>query len=922
MNPVRAPESSSPDRTAMSGLWPRARAAWLAYSGTGAAASAAVGLLVLGCVFLSVAAPRESLALRTRAMRAELAHVSPLGRSLYAYLPYSAFAVDVHGVDGAAITAARSRLDRNLLASGLPLAPASADWSGLTTGFNGVTGAAPALYSPGGIPPQMEVLFRDELAKYVRLTAGRLPKTAYSGRAGVVFQAAVTRATAARYGLTVGSRAGIGSGITLVVTGILRPDDPGSGFWTADPAAKAPQLDQKNPNLPPYWNAAAFIGPAELGRLESVLNIGDMSMSWDFPLDLHGLQASQAVAVQYDLGRAAGQGGQLSTGIGYLAASGTPVTIVSGVSSVLASFIQQDQAVGSVLSLLSVSLAAVAAAVVLLAAFLIAEYRNAELAVMRARGASRSQIAGIVLRSGAAVAVPAALAGGLLAVGLTPGDGTPLAWWLAGGTIAVAVAGPPAVTAVRHNRAASGTGTGHWPESRVSAVRRLIAEVALTAAAIGGLVLLRQQGQTGGDLYAELAPVLVAIPAALVVVRCYPLVLRALVTLAGWLPGAVVFVGLARAARTAPRAVLPTFALILALSAVGFGTMMRAAVARGEVTASWQHVGADAVANATGSTAAVTPAGLRSISTVPGVQHVVAAVLTSGRTAKGATLAVVSVNPQRFAALIADTPMPAFPATKLAMTGGSAAAGGPFPALATAAAAAALQHGSARLDLGTRQVTVNVTGVIAGLPWAQGRAVVVLPMTALGSTAATPNVIVVTGRHLDGRRLESVARRVLPGAVITLRSTVLEDHARAPLPNGAYRALAMASGAAAGLIALVVIIALVLGGPSREDTLARLVVMGLARRQARWLVMTEVLPQIVLAAIGGLGCAATLIPLLAPAIDLSSLTGSPASVPVSAQPIPLALAAAATLAVAVLTLAVQTAVAGRRADHRPPRMSE
>jgi putative ABC transport system permease protein len=195
-------------------------------------------------------------------------------------------------------------------------------------------------------------------------------------------------------------------------------------------------------------------------------------------------------------------------------------------------------------------------------------------------------------------------------------------------------------------------------------------------------------------------------------------------------------------------------------------------------------------------------------------------------------------------------------------------------------------------------------------------------MAVLGGTAAAPNVIVVGGRNLDGRRLESVARRILPGAVITLRSAVLGDHAGAPLPNGAYRALAMASGAAAGLIALVVIIALVLGAPSREDTLARLAVMGLARRQARWLVVTEVLPQIVLAAIGGLSCAATLIPLLAPAIDLSSLTGSPASVPVSAQPIPLALAAAGTLAVAVLTLAVQTAVAGRRADSGPPRLGK
>ncbi|HUB37448.1 MAG TPA: FtsX-like permease family protein [Streptosporangiaceae bacterium] len=916
------PAPTPPGRVAMPGLWPRARAAWLAYCGTGAAASVAVGLLVLGCVFLSVAAPRESLALRTRALHDELARVNPLGRSLYGYLDYSAFEVAAHRVDGSAITAAQSRLHRNLLAAGLPLAPAGADWSGLSTGYQGVTGAAPSLYSPGATPPQLELLFRDQLPGYATLTAGRFPAAASSGRVGVVLQVAVTQATAVRYGLAVGSRVGIGAGLTAMVTGIVRPDDPSSGFWTADPAAKAPQLDEKNPNLPPYWNAAAFIGPAELGTVESELDIADMSVSWDYPLDLHGIQASQAVNVQDGLGRAVGQAGQLTAGIGYLDAGAAPVTLASGVSSVLDSFIEEDQAVGSVLSMLSVSLAAVAVAVVLLAAFLIAEHRNAELAVMRTRGASRSQVAGIVLRSGAVIAVPAALAGGLLAVRLTPGDSTSLAWWLAGGTIVVAVAGPAAVTAARHRRPGSGTGVAHLPEPGVRAVRRLITEVALTALAVGGLILLRQQGRPGGDLYAELAPVLVAVPAALLVMRCYPLVLRALIKLAGRLSGATVFVGLARAARTAPRVVLPTFALILALSAVGFGTMMRAAVARGEVTASWQHVGADAVVNATGSTVAVTAAALRSIGAVPGVEHVAAAVLTSGRTARGATLAVVSVNPRRFAALIADTPLPAFPAPKLTMPGGSAVARGPFPALVTAAAATALPPGPARLDLGIRQVTVNVTGVIAAVPWAPGRAVIVLPMNALGRTAAAPNVIVVSGQNLDSGRFESVARRSLPGAVITLRSAVLAEHAGAPLPNGAYRALAMASGAAAGLIALVVVIALVLGAPSREDTLARLAVMGLARRQARWLVVTEVLPQIVLAAIGGLGCAATLIPLLAPAIDLSSLTGSPASVTVSAQPVPLALAAAGTLAVAVVALAVQTAIAGRRADNGPPRLSE
>ncbi|MBO0825792.1 MAG: hypothetical protein J2P27_18355, partial [Actinobacteria bacterium] len=196
------------------------------------------------------------------------------------------------------------------------------------------------------------------------------------------------------------------------------------------------------------------------------------------------------------------------------------------------------------------------------------------------------------------------------------------------------------------------------------------------------------------------------------------------------------------------------------------------------------------------------------------------------------------------------------------------------------------------------------------------------PMTALSGDAAEPNLVMVTGRNLDDRRLESVAGRLLPGATFTLRPAVLADHASAPLPNGAYRALAMASGAAAGLIALVVVIALVLGAPSRNDTLARLAVLGMAPRQARWLAVTEVLPQIVLAAIGGLGCAVALAPLLAPAIDLSSLTGSPASVRVSAQPTALALAAAGLVAVALVTLAVQAAGAGRNGDNRAPRLSD
>ena len=80
--------------------------------------------------------------------------------------------------------------------------------------------------------------------------------------------------------------------------------------------------------------------------------------------------------------------------------------------------------------------------------------------------------------------------------------------------------------------------------------------MALVAAAIGGLVVLRNQGLSAGNpsLYPSAAPVLVAIPVAVIVLRCYPPAARALARLAGRSRGVVAFVGLARATRTPPGA--------------------------------------------------------------------------------------------------------------------------------------------------------------------------------------------------------------------------------------------------------------------------------------------------------------------------------------------------------------------------------
>ncbi|MBO0822228.1 MAG: hypothetical protein J2P27_00015 [Actinobacteria bacterium] len=906
------------------GVRDRAKRVWTALTGTGAAASAGLGLLVLSCVFLAVSAPREGLALRTRALQAELADVGSIGKSVYATQAYTGFDAVVHPADAPAIVGTGAKIAGNLTASGLPLAPASTDWSGLTAGYQPVTGGPAAFYinRPVCLPPRMEVLYRDKLPGHAQLVAGRYPNATFSLRTGTAFDVAVTQATAARFGLRVGSQLGIGQRITLAVTGIVRPADAGAPFWKADPAARTPQMEgDPNPNCPPYWDGAVFVGPAELGLLESEFPIADMSVSWDYPLDLRSVEASQAVELQRTLDRAESDAGQIGTSIGDLSAAGTPVTLTSGLGSVLASFIAQDRAIGSVLGLLTVSLAAVAAAVVLLAAFVIAEHRSAELALMGARGAGRLQLAGVVLRPGLALGFPAAAAGAALAVSLTPGLNTPLSWWLAAATMLVAVLGPPIVVAMRHRPPAGPAGIEPMQEAAIRPVRRLVIELALTGAAVGGVVLLRQRAQHGSNLYTELAPVLVATPAALLVMRCYPAVLRVLVNLAGRLPGATAFVGLARAARSAPGATLPAFALVLALSAVGFGTMMRASVADGEVAASWQRVGADGLVDASESTAEVTPAVRQAISAVPGASRIATAVLTPGRTARGTTFEVAAVNPRQYAAFIAATPLPAFPAGKLTMPGGTEGAAGAIPVLATAAAAAALGTGPARLTIGQQQTEVTVRGVIPGLAWVSG-AVVVLPVGALHGTAVASNIVLVAGRHLDGPRLAAVVRRDLPGALVELRSSVLADRTDAPLPKGAFRAMAIGSVAAAGLTVLVILIGLVLSARSRVHTLVRMEVMGLVKRQARWLVAAEVMPQVMVAVVGGVCSAALLAPLLAPAIDLSSLTGSLSPVAVSAEPVPLGITAATLIAVALLTVAMQAAVAARRRAVRSLRVEE
>ena len=222
--------------------------------------------------------------------------------------------------------------------------------------------------------------------------------------------------------------------------------------------------------------------------------------------------------------------------------------------------------------------------VVLLGARLVTVHRDREFAMMRARGAAVRQIALVALRGGAVTVLPAVAAAVAAAIVVTPGPASVLSWWLAGLIVMAALAGPPVLAGWRHRtRRGSSAGAGIAPATRrrLTAARRWVLDVVLVCAAVAGLVVLRQQGlpQAGSvDLFTSAAPVLVAIPVALLVMRAYPLVLRQLARLAGRRRGVVMVVGLARGSSGAQAGVLPTFALVLAFAVVAFAAMARAAV--------------------------------------------------------------------------------------------------------------------------------------------------------------------------------------------------------------------------------------------------------------------------------------------------------------------------------------------------------
>ncbi len=907
-------------------------------TGMGGVATLALAVLVFGCVLAATAGPRE--ALKTQTLRQELTRIPPLEQTIMVSTAWGQFTYSA-GMPQASLTDGQlSNLERQFnsdFSEGvLHLAPVSADWVSMTTSEHNVDSG---LSGTRGHQVEMEVSYRLPYRGYVRVLDGSLSAAAPApSRRNAAFfptiNVAVTQQTARKFGLKVGSAVqtvgpplpstGKATTITVKVTAIVAESQPASSFWAADPSLAVPDLNVTGIS-PPYWTSGVFALPDESDAVQQDYGAGSLDMQWILPVNFSALLGNQAQALGAALQRAVSEVPKLT---GPLATGATAVTVSTGLQQTLGDFITTAAAVDALLWLLYVSLAVIAAVVLLLAARMIVLRRATELALRRARGASLLQTGLAAGRGAAFGCVPAAVIAGAVAVLLVPGPAPPGGWWPGLAVLVVAVGAPAVLAAwqLRLPRSGRGRAAGGYSRPgqrglsqpslgygalgyrrrgrrRFRGGVRLVVELTAVLAAIAGIAVFRQHGTqpgSGVNLYTSAAPALVAIPAVIVMLRIYPLILRWLLRAAARWRSATGFLGLALAARAVLTLVLPAFALVLAITVASFAGMVRSAVTRGEVSASWQAAGADVTLSTVGTSVAIRAAAQHAFAAVPGVEHTAVVsewILTAPH---GALVTGLAVDPARYSALVASSQT--WPAVDPGLLTGDGVLASPR-ARAEFGRAKTVTLTSAN---GLAPIRVRVAGTLSGTPaLTAGGAFVVMPESLIAHEQyLAPNLMLLNGPGINTARLTALVNKMVP-AGITIRPKLLAQLTGAPVQRGAFLLFALALIAAAGLGLAVMLLQLALGAADREANLARLATMGLGGGQRTWLVLLEVLPAVIAAALAAVASALVLPRIVAPAINLSVFAGSSAGVPLVPDVASVALPIAGLIVVAALSLTIE-----------------
>ncbi|TRV81358.1 ABC transporter permease [Streptomyces sp. 130] len=902
---------------------------------TAPGAACAFALLVLVTAFLAAAFPRSVDSYGTKGLRHDLGTAAPARSVLQLSGPQPGLELRPAAREAAVREDTMASVHAQVLKR-LP-APLRADTAESAYGVRTSTPIAagePWFPRPYGLDPTLTYVTQSGLSDHATLRAGRWPAT--HGTVSLTtreVEAAVTEATAKALRITAGATVAVPTRgedtLTVRITGIVAPKSPEGSYWSAEPLLRTPSLVAKPTKDTPryYWIAALLLPPDAAPALLSTA--GQPELYWRIAPDVSGLTA-------LDVPRLRTSVASLEGGPGLLAmrdVAGATVNTATDLDEILTDYDGMRSAVQPVVTVAAVGIGAVAVVVLLMTGGLLASRRHAELALLRARGGSLRGIGGRLLAETAVTAVPAGALGLLLAV-LAVGQAR---LWPAtvgaGAVVALVCTALPLRTALQHRTPRTHIDRDDLATARPSR-RRTVAELTLLVLAVGAVLALRRRGtdaEGGTDLLVSAAPVLVALIAAVALVRLYPLPLRLALRSVSRLRGAIGFLSLARAGRTSAAGTLPLLALLVALTTAAFGGSVLAGVADARDDAAVRATGADARVTGEADAVPLSAALVRAVEKADGVRGSVRVQVEYGvalpaagggaQDTKGTTL--IGVDPAAYAELARSTGLGPFPADRLRAKGAAVREGARpdedrvVPALVSPSVAERLGDRPLGLRSLAGNFKVRAAATVTRTPAVDGSSFIVVDAAAFTHRQTT--ALLLTGSGLDAKELRAAARHTDEKIAVQLRSAERATYVDTPMQSGAERIYLAAIVAGAGYALLAVLLSLLQTAPERTTLLARLRTMGLTSRQGGRLLGFEALPQALLAAGGGLLAGWATIALLAPGVDLVRLalssgagTGPLDTAPLRTDPWSLVLPALGVIVLTGAVAGVQAWWAGRR----------
>ena len=559
----------------------------------------------------------------------------------------------------------------------------------------------------------------------------------------------------------------------------------------------------------------------------------------------------------------------------------------TGVGRIAQTVVAQRTTSDGLVALVVTALAAGGLAVLLAAAVVLGGRRRDVTEVVRARGASTRWL--IVQRGAEALLLAA------------PGVAVALTWAQVASpsgltlrevvvAVGIALACASLVTAAQTHRVPGG--------EQLQLVLRDAAQLGLVLLAGGAtvLVLLDQELAPDDPVMLVTAPLL-GVAAGVALMRLLQVLLGGLRVLTRRTRAVTGVVSLSQSVAVARQVMLPSVALVLAVSAGVLAVAVGDSLRTGAEQTGWEIVGADVAVVTDGLDDDVVDR-LRQLPGVEEVAPVFSAKSVSLDTRGGVEgVTVIGVDPDALASVgeerLRDLSLP--PAADGVVSVIAS------PDLVLADERANLRYAQDGVELQVVERIDRIPGLTQGESFVLGDLAEL--REAVDRPLASYPTILVRGEP-DPAAVESVVSEADPGAIVLTRDALAAERLDGPVVGRTLAMTGVGVAVASVLALFAVLLTVGLGAPVRRRTGTVLGVLGADARQSRWVGALGLLPVLVGTCLAAAGCGLVLTLVAGRGFDIAALTETLGELPVRPTPVSMAvIVAALTLLVLLAALA-------------------